>query len=106
MTGNMKNKISDVEFYKILDSQEWKCLICLTNLVDRREASVLSINKNNAAIDHCHSCGHIRGGLCPRCNTCIGRLENKKTAKDFKNKYYSKIEEYLNKCECKQLFTL
>lgn len=50
----------------ILHGQDFKCAICRVALNMRR----------NAAVDHCHKSGTVRGILCKACNTAIGQLED------------------------------
>lgn len=57
--------ISYQEYLQMLDAQEGKCAICGTEDTGKRKAF---------AVDHCHSCGEVRGLLCAPCNTAIGSL--------------------------------
>jgi len=50
------------EFNKMLESQEFKCLICSI------EVDV------GAHIDHCHKSGKVRGILCGKCNKGLGQF--------------------------------
>jgi hypothetical protein len=52
-------------FYELLDSQDGRCAICLTEMP-----------KGEAVVDHCHSTGLVRGLLCASCNTGIGHLRD------------------------------
>lgn len=55
---------------KMLEEQGYKCLICKGGPLLREGRSQWSAN-----IDHCHSCGKVRGLLCKRCNTMLGFIE-------------------------------
>jgi len=57
------------EYNKILAKQNGVCAIC-------KKPETVDFFKN-LAVDHCHSTGIIRGLLCNRCNTCIGKFEDK-----------------------------
>lgn len=53
-------------FAQTLYTQNHACKICETPFTSSR----------NAYVDHDHETGHIRGLLCPKCNTTIGFLES------------------------------
>ena len=58
----------DIEFYnKLLEKQEGKCSICLS------EKNKIK-NRDRLEVDHCHSTGKIRGLLCSSCNRALGLL--------------------------------
>jgi hypothetical protein len=57
--------ISYQEYLHMLDAQDNKCAICGTTDTGKRKAF---------AVDHCHTCGEVRGLLCAQCNTAIGSL--------------------------------
>jgi hypothetical protein len=59
-----KYKITEDIFQNILSSQENKCQICKNPFSD--------INK--IQVDHDHDTGKVRGLLCIKCNTGIGKL--------------------------------
>jgi hypothetical protein len=56
---------------KMLIEQDYKCLICGRGPLQREGRGAFS-----AHIDHCHSCGKVRGLLCKRCNTLLGMIES------------------------------
>lgn len=58
--------ISYAEYLSMLDAQGGCCAIC---------GSSGNGNRRAFAVDHCHSCGEIRGLLCSRCNTALGSLK-------------------------------
>jgi hypothetical protein len=53
------------QYRVLLDRQGGKCAICGGNENGRR-----------FAVDHCHDTGRIRGLLCMKCNTGIGKLRD------------------------------
>lgn len=67
-----KYKVTPDEYDAILAEQKNKCAICEEPEVmsDRRWGGVRRL-----AVDHCHATGKIRGLLCSRCNTTIGKIE-------------------------------
>lgn len=54
-------------------NQEFKCAICKNpeTSVDKKKNKVRDL-----AVDHCHVTGKVRGLLCWKCNTSIGRLKD------------------------------
>lgn len=52
-------------YYKLLNEQENRCIIC------KKEE-----NKRNLSIDHSHKTGKVRGLLCSNCNRGIGFLKD------------------------------
>lgn len=70
---NFKRKygITIEEYNKLLEKQNYVCEIC-----KNKETSVDGKNgsKRKLAVDHCHNSNKIRGLLCWRCNSMIGRL--------------------------------
>jgi hypothetical protein len=55
-----------IEEYNLLfQKQNGKCAICNNTQLDRR-----------LAVDHDHKTGKIRGLLCQKCNTALGRFED------------------------------
>lgn len=52
-------------YKKMLEDQGGVCKICKQPCKSRSHLSV----------DHCHESGHIRGLLCDRCNTSIGKFD-------------------------------
>jgi hypothetical protein len=54
------------EFDAMLAAQNGRCAICRTRTPGGK----------GWAVDHCHDEGHVRGILCPQCNTGIGLLRH------------------------------
>ncbi len=54
------------QFDQMLKSQNNQCLIC---------EEILKPTSHGRHIDHCHTTGKVRGILCQRCNTGIGKFE-------------------------------
>lgn len=54
-------EIDPDQFEAILREQGYQCAICGENLIGRR-----------LVLDHCHTTGKFRGGLCHHCNTGLG----------------------------------
>jgi len=59
-----KRKLNDVEKQAFYDRQCNRCPICQDYL------------KDGSHVDHCHKTGRIRGILCPRCNTGLGKFHD------------------------------
>ena len=61
------------EYNVILKKQNNLCAICQTEetTIDKRNGKVKRL-----AVDHCHKTNVIRGLLCWRCNTAIGKLKD------------------------------
>lgn len=57
--------ISVEEYYEILEIQNGVCAICGVSPSDKR-----------LAVDHCHTLNIIRGLLCDRCNTTLGKCND------------------------------
>lgn len=57
--------ISIEEYYEILEIQDGVCAICGVPPSDKR-----------LAVDHCHTLNIIRGLLCDRCNTTLGKCND------------------------------
>jgi len=55
--------ISTDEYYRMVDKQNGKCLICNTFM------------GNKLVVDHDHNINKIRGLLCKRCNILVGMIE-------------------------------
>jgi hypothetical protein len=56
------------EYQCIGDRQKWKCAICGADKADARG--------HRLHVDHCHATGKVRGLLCGKCNTAIGRFKD------------------------------
>ena len=76
-----RHGISLEDYKRILEEQNGKCAIC---------GKLQSDFKQRFIVDHCHKTEKIRGLLCYRCNTLLGRIEN--VPNNFK-----KLLEYLEK---------
>jgi hypothetical protein len=59
--------LSEEQFNKILEQQDHCCAIC--------SAPQTSFARR-PHVDHDHKTGFIRGLLCPRCNTALGKLDD------------------------------
>lgn len=57
------------QYEALLEKQNNKCGICKTDITQLTEGRRL-------AVDHCHSTGQIRGLLCMRCNTALGKFND------------------------------
>lgn len=67
-----KYRLTPEKYDELLTEQGNKCAICECPeiLGDRRWGG-----QRRLAVDHCHNTGKVRGLLCSRCNTTIGKLE-------------------------------
>lgn len=54
------------DYNQMLVEQEYKCLICASDLKSDR----------NTCVDHNHSTGAVRGLLCRQCNRTLGLLKD------------------------------
>ena len=61
----------------ILDEQGSRCLICETEISFNGSSNQTGM-ANNAAVDHCHDSGKVRGILCMQCNLDLGKYEKLK----------------------------
>lgn len=84
---NNKFGIGLEEYGKLLDSQEGVCAICKGKETRKKR---ISDEPSDLAVDHCHKTGVIRGLLCFKCNSILGRWEDKieifKTAIEYLSK--------------------
>lgn len=71
-----KYGITQFQFLKLLESQNNRCGVCDTELVQDTPALRLGSKRagNEACVDHNHITGEVRGILCFRCNTALGHL--------------------------------
>lgn len=69
-----KYGINRLDYLSLLDSQDNKCAIC------NEEESAPNVHKKDQkrrlALDHDHLTGQIRGFLCYRCNTTLGKVKD------------------------------
>ncbi len=65
-------KLEYKEYLEMIVIQDNKCKIC-GNEETIKTHSMDSIPKH-LAVDHCHNTGKIRGLLCMRCNTILGKV--------------------------------
>ena len=63
-----KYGMSEQEFENISAAQGYKCRICARSASKERYEKL--------SIDHCHSTGVVRGLLCLRCNTALGKFQD------------------------------
>ena len=61
------------EVERMKEDQDNRCAICKTHAEDIPHAS---FKHNPLVIDHCHTTGHIRGLLCPTCNSMLGHAKD------------------------------
>lgn len=62
-----KYNLTVKQYEEMLDKQNGRCAICLTEFVDGG-----SRRRELPNVDHCHDTGKVRGILCNRCNVGIG----------------------------------
>jgi len=67
MTNPRKLKSKEVKPVRqaMLESQAYSCAICK-----------LSVEEDQAVLDHCHRGGHVRAVLHRSCNSLLGKVEN------------------------------
>ncbi len=63
--------ISAAEYAALFDAQRGLCLICGLPEREKRNGKVKRL-----AVDHCHDTGVIRGLLCAKCNTGLGKFND------------------------------
>jgi 23S rRNA G2069 N7-methylase RlmK/C1962 C5-methylase RlmI len=56
------------KFHSILERQDFGCAIC--------GVDVVSVRQKTVHIDHDHETGKVRGILCAKCNTGLGKLDD------------------------------
>lgn len=61
------------QYNKMLSDQYGKCAICKMpeTLLDNKQKDIRKL-----AVDHCHSTNRIRGLVCFRCNTILGKVDD------------------------------
>ena len=64
----LKYNLTIEEYDELLESQEFKCAICLTDKPTGKWKQF--------AVDHCHQTGKVRGLLCNDCNRGMGLLRD------------------------------
>jgi hypothetical protein len=68
-----KHGISLEQFQSLLSIQDYRCLICQTDIMD----SPRHIDHDHACCPGLYSCGRcIRGILCPGCNKGLGHFDD------------------------------
>jgi hypothetical protein len=63
-----KYKMTESCYNAMLNAQGGVCKICLKPEENERFSKL--------SVDHCHKTGHVRGLLCSRCNTSIGKFKD------------------------------
>ncbi len=66
--------ITPVEWFRMLDRQEMRCLVCPNRLVISR--SPRASRRLTAHVDHDHKTGRVRGILCGECNRGLGQFQD------------------------------
>ena len=56
---------------QMLEEQDYSCMICDSPI---EFIGVRGASKHSAAVDHCHTHGHVRGILCAACNLGLGHF--------------------------------
>lgn len=83
-----KYNMTWADYYKILDSQNLKCPICMRDIKPRP-------SKRMTHIDHCHRTGKVRGILCSDCNKLLGmsreNIQTLKNAISYIRKYQESV---------------
>ena len=71
MSGHLsenKTTVTQRKKAELITAQDGKCLIC---------ACVLrNDNAYQSHMDHCHECNTVRGVLCNKCNTGLGKFDD------------------------------
>lgn len=86
-----KYNISEREYLRMFEKQNGTCAICFGSSKNKR-----------LAVDHCHKTGLVRGLLCMKCNTALGKFGDDITMLQRAIYYlelYHGIESYSKKFE-------
>jgi hypothetical protein len=75
------------EYNSMLEKQEHKCAICGDHESNTRWGKTVKL-----AVDHDHTTGKVRGLLCQRCNTTLGRYKDSKTVWINFQRYLESVE--------------
>jgi hypothetical protein len=75
------------EYNLMLEEQEHKCAICGDHESNTRWGKTVKL-----AVDHDHETGKVRGLLCQRCNTTLGRYKDSKTVWANFQRYLESVE--------------
>jgi len=80
MNYNLKRgyKISLEEIHDMLETQDYKCLLCKRKIEIILDKGI----RSTANVDHNHNTGKVRGLLCSYCNTLVSYVENNKDRLD------------------------
>lgn len=86
-----KYKITKEHYNKLLEKQDYKCVIC-----DNIEVMKTKTTTWNLSVDHDHKTNKVRGLLCNACNNKVRDYENNNISHFTKDELY-KIFNYLIK---------
>lgn len=67
-----KYRISPKDFWMLVDLQDNRCALCK----EQFKADKTGDGRHRYNVDHCHDTGKIRGILCVRCNTALGKFNH------------------------------
>lgn len=63
--------ITEEDYLRMLKEQNEVCKICL-----KPETAKAKDKVKRLSVDHCHTTGKVRGLLCNKCNTTLGKYED------------------------------